>query len=183
MDIAVTIPKNKIQSILQEEALVQKMLDGGQSVEYYWSISSIPNELCEGDRVFFVENGLIRSFHMFHGVTNKPTVFEVVDGKQVQKTYAGWALILDPVIYRLITPIPYPGFRGFRYVDFSERNNIECLSSDLKTVENVTEKEDAETDYIQHKKEIEEYLNYRRENGLSETMDGFSAWALARGKK
>jgi hypothetical protein len=181
MDIIVTIPKNRIEDVLHEEAYTEKLMAEGQAMEYCWHVSQVPRKIKAGDRVFFIENGWIRSFHMYIGVTQNPTVCMSVGGKMVQREFKGWALLLDPIIYHLAKWIPYKGFQGMRYVDFQDEqlevlvDKNPILKKKKPVITAVEETDNALAE--EHKKDIDRYLKYRRENSLPETMEGYSAWA------
>ena len=105
MDIMVTIPKNKLKDIEKEETWAKKQINA----QCFWSISKVPKKLKSGDKVFFVENGMIKSYNIFIGI-DYDCICEVTGTK-----WPGLNLIMKAPSVTLEKPIPMKGFRGFRY--------------------------------------------------------------------
>lgn len=105
MDIIVTIPKNKFKDIEKEEAWAKKH----KNAQCFWKISKIPKKLKKGDKVYFIENGAIKSYNIFIGI-DEDCKCEVTGTE-----WPGLNLIMEAPSITLKKPIPMKGFRGFRY--------------------------------------------------------------------
>lgn len=106
MDIIVTIPKSEYKNIKLEDQVLQKY--GGKAVQF-WSVGRKPKNLNVGDRVYFVEKGAITCYQTFLGYVSNP-ICEVTN-----RLWSGLNLLLECPAIPISNPIPFQGFRGFRY--------------------------------------------------------------------
>lgn len=107
MDILVTTPKGEISTSKKEGEIVEQ--EGG----YWFRVFRFRPMVEVGDRIFFVEKGLIKGYGIIFevcktkgekcGVTGR-----VWKGKWVVRYYK-WQW--------LKSPIPFRGFQGIRYLD------------------------------------------------------------------
>jgi len=108
MNIIVTIPKSEKKNIDKEEGFAK---ENSGEITQFWKIGRKPQNLNVGDKVYFVEDGLITCYQIFQGFEENPYC-EVTD-----RIWEGLNLILIyPPIY-LDKPIPMKGFQGFRYTE------------------------------------------------------------------
>ena len=107
MDIVVTIPRKEFGNIKKEDEWFK---ENPNSV-WFWAISRKPKNLNKGDRVFFVENNQITHYGVFDDFIYNP-VCEVTG-----RVWFGLNMLFrKPAVD--IKPMPYKGFRGFRYCEF-----------------------------------------------------------------
>jgi len=107
MNILVTTPKSEIDNSRKEGEVVES--EGG----YWFRTFRFKPKVEKGDKIYFVENGLIKGYGIIFEVS--PTEGEECDvtgrdwkGSWVVK-YNDW--------HWLKTAIPFSGFQGIRYVD------------------------------------------------------------------
>lgn len=103
-DIVVTIPKDRLADVEQEEQRVQRAIDRGETGwRYFWAMGRLPKKLPR--RVYFVWDGAVRAYHevMFFGDSQGVSI----DGRDDR-------IWLRPEIHEIV-PIPMRGFQGFRY--------------------------------------------------------------------
>jgi hypothetical protein len=99
MNIVVTIPKDRIKQVEEEEADVARRIAAGeQGMCYYWTLPTLPRECPE--RIYFVWNGAVRAWH---------EVIQMVTDIPRNKIF------MRPEIHSLSFPIPMRGFQGWRY--------------------------------------------------------------------
>lgn len=107
--IVVTIPKNRLKQVEEEEKEVaQRMAAGEENICYFWTLAILPKECPK--RMYFVWDGMVRAWHdIIYMVTDSPR----------NKVY------MRPEIHSLTEPIAMRGFRGWRYFNeqiLNERN-------------------------------------------------------------
>jgi hypothetical protein len=107
MHIVVTVPRSERANIKAEDKFVEKHT----GVEQAWKVSNVPKHLLPGDRVYFIEDGVIRYYHTFRRV-EKDFRCEVTG-----RVWHGNNLILFCPEVKLRQPVPMKGFRGFRYAE------------------------------------------------------------------
>lgn len=113
MDIVVTTPKNQMANAAKEAAQV---IEAG-SGRYFRFLGrrryGAPNHANKGDKIFYVEDGFIRGFCVIDCI-------EWRERRTCQTTYdvweEGWYVEMDATTWQWITPIPYVGFQGWRYL-------------------------------------------------------------------
>lgn len=97
-DIAVTIPRSRMQEIEQEEIDVANRQTAGETgIEYYWQMGRLP-KVCP-KRIYFVWDNAVRAYH---------DVIKMSTGEK--------RIYMQPQIHE-IDPVPMKAFRGFRYYD------------------------------------------------------------------
>lgn len=114
MDIAITWPKSRtLESYLSE---LEKAADAGLVINY--RVPSYPKKLNAGDRCYMVHDGVVRGWNEVLGVEERDDVTDPVSGA-----------LMRPGVYVVRNPYwmaewgverPMKGFRGFRYVNFSD---------------------------------------------------------------
>jgi len=106
LDVIVTTPKNE-HEVAREEAEAVK-----NDPEAYWfrTLRGHPN-VQVGDRVYYVDNGVITGYGVVFGITHGD---EWDDSHE--RNWRGTNL-KQRVWVPLKVPVPYRGFQGFRYVD------------------------------------------------------------------
>ena len=108
MNIVVTVPKSEIKNIADED---QHIADNPGAWMQYWSLKHIPQKLKEGERVYFIENGYIKYYHIYLGWVRDFTC-EVTN-----RFWPGINLQLQYPEVPLQNPIPMRGFQNFRYLE------------------------------------------------------------------
>ncbi len=108
-DIVVTIPKNRLNQVAEEERITEARRQAGEQVYYFWSLNRRPKDLAVGDRCYFVWANAIRAYHVVVGFAEDQTC-EVTNIH-----HPGLCVMLDPEIHE-VEPIPHQGFRGYRYM-------------------------------------------------------------------
>lgn len=109
MDIVVTIPKKESANIEKEEEWAEENKD--TAAICFWKVSNEPRKLNAGDRVYFVENGMITSYNIFKYCDWDLTC--EVTGRE----WPGLNLVMEIPTAILKKPVPMKGFRGFRYME------------------------------------------------------------------
>jgi len=109
MDIVVTIPKKEAANIEKEERWAEE--NKYTTARCFWKVSGVPKKLKRGDRVYFVENGMITSYNEFMYCDWDLTCD--VTGRE----WPGLNLVMDIPAVILKKPVPMKGFRGFRYIE------------------------------------------------------------------
>lgn len=117
MDILVTTPKSEIESSKLEGEQIQEDLDKGLNAYWFRTFRFKP-QVKDGDKIYFVENGLIKGYGVIFAVEEilEPEIQTVCD-----TTDRVWGSTGDYVVkYRdwnwIKTPIKFRGFQGIRYV-------------------------------------------------------------------
>jgi hypothetical protein len=103
----VTVPKAELVNIAREDEFSQLY---GDVVEF-WAIRRKPKDLNIGDRVYFVQGGVVSYYHLFMGFVYDP-VCEVTG-----RVWRGLNLLLKCPEIKLEHPIPHNSFRGFHYTE------------------------------------------------------------------
>ena len=110
MDILVTTPKSEIDTSREEGEAVEE--HGG----YWFRTFRFRPKVVPGDRIFFVEDGLIRGYGIIFDVSRLSEAAECDFTGRQWGTQGGYI-----VKYRdwdwLKTPVPHKGFQGIRYVE------------------------------------------------------------------
>lgn len=110
MDIVVTIPKNRLETVEEEESRVVEGLKKGEKWHFFWSLGRMPKRADDLERCYFLWGGAIRAYH------NIDWFDEDMECEHTGNFYEGVCVVLDPIIHN-IKPIPMKGFRGFRYYE------------------------------------------------------------------
>lgn len=105
MDIIVTTPKSEIKNIKKEVDDVKK--DGGM---FFRALRHRP-QVEETERIYFVQNGLLRGFGIIQRIEKKSSQECASTGR----TWKGGHFIFYNDWHWLKTPIRMIGFQGFRY--------------------------------------------------------------------
>lgn len=110
MDIIVTTPKSEIETSKKEGEMVEQ--EGG----YWFRTFRFKPKIEPGDKIFFVENGLIKGYGIIFEITQSE------QGEQCEVTERTWGNEGDWVVkykdwHWLENPVPMKGFQGIRYVD------------------------------------------------------------------
>lgn len=106
--IVVTIPKDRMAQVVEEEKQAQALQEAGEEVFYFWGMARKPKKLEVGDRCYFVWGNAVRAYHEVVGFSEDMTC-EVTG-----INHPGHCVMLDPVIHE-VEPLPMIGFRGYRY--------------------------------------------------------------------
>jgi hypothetical protein len=106
MHIVVTTPKSELENSKQE----------AKSGAKYWfrKLPSKPKNTGAGDRIYYVANNEIVGFAYISTITDANNMHCSTTGRDWGK---GVYAIIDAKSWTPIKPIPYKGFRGFRYYD------------------------------------------------------------------
>ncbi len=108
MNIIVTIPLQRLEISRQEDEAVKGLPD--EECNWYWLLKPKPKELKVGDRIYFVENGLITAWCPIMELGNFNFVCQIS-----RRRWQGYQARLGQ--NRLfIHPPAYRGFQGWRYV-------------------------------------------------------------------
>ena len=113
MNIIVTIPKSELDSISKEDDWAQQ--NSGETIVQAWSVNRLPKNLKVGDKVYFIENGEIKYYHIVIGT--------VEDGFECEATGRVWEgnnILMSYPEVKLKKPIPMKGFQGFRYTEIND---------------------------------------------------------------
>jgi hypothetical protein len=110
MDILVTTPKSEIDNSRQEGAAVQR--DGG----YWFRTFRFRPKVEPGDKIYFVENGLIRGYGIIFEVS---PLSEAAECDFTGRTWgdAGGVIVKYHDWHWLKTPVEFSGFQGIRYLE------------------------------------------------------------------
>ena len=108
MDIIVTIPASRLQDIIEEEKTVAAAQERGEDIHFFWEVSRRPKDLNVGDKVYFVWDGSMRSWHEVTGFDEDKVC------STTGRRYKGCCILLN-VEENEIKPVPMAGFRGYRY--------------------------------------------------------------------
>jgi hypothetical protein len=110
LDILVTTPKSEIESSRKEGETVEK--EGG----YWFRTFRFQHKVESGDKIFFVEGGLIKGYGIIFGVSRLSEACECDFTGRQWGDQGGYI-----VKYRdwkwLKTPVPWKGFQGLCYID------------------------------------------------------------------
>jgi len=107
VNILVTTPKSEIDTSRKEGEIVES--EGG----YWFRTFRYKPKVESGDKIFFVENGLIRGYGIIFEVSQTESeqcevTGRIWEGNWVVK-YHKW--------HWLPNPLPFKGFQGIRYID------------------------------------------------------------------
>ena len=110
MNILVTTPKSEIDNSRREGKAVE--VEGG----YWFRTFRFKPKVVPGDRIYFVENGLIRGYGVIIDV------YQAADSETCDVTGREWGNSGDWVVcykdwHWLKAPVPFKGFQGIRYID------------------------------------------------------------------
>lgn len=110
MDMLVTTPKSEIETSRKEGKVVER--EGG----YWFRTFRFRPKVGKGNRIFFVENGLIRGYGIVFGI------HQTKGRKLCDLTKRAWGKAGDWVVaysdwHWLKNPIEFKGFQGIRYVN------------------------------------------------------------------
>jgi len=114
MDIIVTTPKSQMATAAQEAENVKA---SGGGIYFRCLGRHRPEDLGEGDRIFYVEDGFIRGFATVMQVTDAPGMICSTTDRQFP---AGWYVFSDAETWQWIKPIAMRGFQGWRYFEAPE---------------------------------------------------------------
>lgn len=109
-DIVVTTPKSEIDNSRKEGEAVET--DGG----YWFRTFRFRPKVEPGDRIFFVEDGLIRGYGIIFEVSQL-SESEHCDVTGRQWGQRGGYIVKYHDWHWLETPEPFKGFQGIRYID------------------------------------------------------------------
>jgi hypothetical protein len=120
MDIVVTTPKSEIDNSREEGEAVEA--EGG----YWFRTFRFRPKVEIGDRMFFVDDGLIRGYGVIFNVVQMTDGLK--DGLKCETTGRFWGAEGDWIVaynkwHWLKKPVPFKGFQGIRYL---------CRLPDLK---------------------------------------------------
>lgn len=107
-DIVVTTPKSEMDNAAAEAAHCIKS-GGGY---YFRRLSSLP-QIAKGDRVFYIEDGIVTGFALVDHIltAREPMQCEITGHNYAPGVY----VIMRADSWKWIKPIPTRGFQGFRY--------------------------------------------------------------------
>ncbi len=110
MDILVTTPQSEIDTSRKEGEIVEQ--EGG----YWFRTFRFKPKVEEGDKIFFVEAGLIKGYGIIFEVSQSE------EGEECEVTGRTWGNSGDWIVkynnwHWLKAPIPFKGFQGIRYID------------------------------------------------------------------
>lgn len=114
MDVIVTIPKSEYGNIEKEIAWAKKLgKRQKRTASKNWTVSRAPKHIDDGDRCYFIRNGMITHYREIRGVQEFDHGFtcEVTD-----RDWWGPYLELDVMPVVLKKPVPMKGFQGWRYL-------------------------------------------------------------------
>ena len=110
MDILVTTPKSEIDTSRREGEAVER--DGG----YWFRTFRFRPKLKTGDRIFFVEDGLIKGNGVIFEVSRLSEAAECDFTGRQWGNQGGYTVKYKDWEW-LKTPVPWKGFQGIRYID------------------------------------------------------------------
>ena len=110
MDVLVTTPQSEIDTSRREGEIVEQ--EGG----YWFRTFRFKPKVETGDKIFFVEAGLIKGYGIVFEVS------QIGEGEESEVTGRKWGRSGGWVIkynnwHWLKSPIPFKGFQGIRYID------------------------------------------------------------------
>lgn len=103
--ILVTVPKSERKNIAAEEKAM-----GEETCTQFWSMKRKPKHVGVGDRIYFIEDGNITSYHLVDDIQDGKMHCDITD-----RDWNGCNFLLGPLVM-LTSPMPCKGFRGFRYI-------------------------------------------------------------------
>jgi hypothetical protein len=108
MNIVVTIQQDLHEKFEKSRELaIKKILENtSQQYAFYWQLNRRPAMVAKGNRVYFVWNKAVRAYCVIEDFSRLAT-----DGENSK-----CAVMLNPDM-RMIEPIDFPEFRGFRYFE------------------------------------------------------------------
>lgn len=111
MDILVTTPKSEIDNSRREGEAVET--EGG----FWFRIFRFKPKVEPGDRIYFVEDGLIRGYGIIFNVYQSAGQ-ETCDftGRVWGSEFGDWVVCYKDWHW-LKDPVPFKGFQGIRYID------------------------------------------------------------------
>ena len=122
MDIIATIPLHKLDISRQEDEAVRNLSD--EECNWYWLLKPKPKNLHVGERVYFVENGLITAWCPIMELGYFDFVCEVSGNK-----WTGYqARLGQNRVFK--NPILHPGFQGWHYVSPKLHAHLDALSTE-----------------------------------------------------
>ena len=113
MNIIVTIPKSELDNIVAEDEWAAETPDA--TITQAWSVHRMPKKLKVGDKVYFIENGEIKYYHIVVGLVENG--FECEFSGRV---WEGNNILMSYPEVKLKKPIPMKGFQGFRYTELND---------------------------------------------------------------
>lgn len=110
MDILVTTPKSEVATAGKEGKAIEE--EGG----YWFRVYHFRPQVQRGDRIFFVENSIIRGCGVIFDIE------QIMQGMRCEVTGRVWGRVGDWVIkykdwHWLKSPVSFRGFRGIRYIE------------------------------------------------------------------
>ncbi len=125
MDIVVTIPKNKLKEVMEEESYIKSLSkEEKERYTYYWTTSRLPKE--KPNRIYFVWDNAIRAFHYCTNMVDAGYDFSETFPP---RDYTKPCFLLDTIIHEVEPIIKMKSFRGWRYftVDLILKNDPSWL--------------------------------------------------------
>jgi hypothetical protein len=113
MDIVVTTPKSEMKTAAGEAAAC--IAAGGGY--YLRRLASMPKQLRQGDKVWYVENGYLRGYCIAAEMVENPALVDEATGNLFP---AGLYIVMPGESWTRIKPIRFAGFQGWRYFKESE---------------------------------------------------------------
>ena len=110
LDIIVTTPKSEIDNSRMEGEAVEK--DGG----YWFRTFRFRPKVERGDKIFFVEDGLIKGYGVIFGVSGLSQAAECDFTGRQWGDEGGYIVKYKDWIW-LKTPVKFSGFQGISYLD------------------------------------------------------------------
>lgn len=108
--LLITIPKSTKWEDYQKELDAVK----SEEMEMNFKVSSLPKEVSVGDRCYLVYNGFIVGWMKISSLEEKEFECSVT-----KKKWKGKFVSRTGEFHELKNKIPYKGFQGYRYFDYS----------------------------------------------------------------